>query len=336
MNKSSSKILLIVVVTVVPLSCLALAIGGIFVGFAATSAVSANALDREVVEAEILKIAADYNLSGDLTRAQERLNALKLPNTQQYISFMVDRFIQEDRGQEDPDTQNLFLLANALGVSTASMVAVLASPTPTPTETPIPTETPTPTPIPTETPEPTATPEPTETPVPAAPRVVEQAAAPPPPAPEEPEPTPEPPPPAVDFVVAEAKMVPNPLYNSCPGAHQIYVTVVDANGNPLDGVTVSDTWNAVPPKVTGEKGPGKVEYDLWDNGLAVHVIAKEDGSPASSEATPKLSTWDEDIPNEWLIEANYCKDMDDCVRRKSSNQLCRGHYAYNVVLQRTY
>jgi hypothetical protein len=66
------------------------------------------------------------------------------------------------------------------------------------------------------------------------------------------------------------------------------------------------------------------------------VTKNPDGSPASSDVTAKLSSWDEDIPNEWLVEANYCRDINDCVERKGHNQLCRGHYAYEVTFQRTY
>jgi len=326
---------------------LAAAIAGIFVGYGVTSAatsgggVSAPDVDGEQTEAEILSIAAEYAAGNDLEAALARLDALNLPNTKQYISFMVDRYIQEGR-QNDPDTQNLFILARALGASTESMVMALASPTPTATKTPLPTDTPTATPLPTDTPlptpaetsaPPTETPIPTETPVPPT----DTPAPPPPPTtPPEPTATPEPPQPAVDFVVAEAYLIPNPNYGSCPGAHQIFVTVVDAAGNPLDGVTVEDTFKAVPPHLSGEKGKGKLEYDLWDNGYSLEVTKKIDGSPAASEVTPKLSTWDEDIPSEWLVQANYCKDMADCAQRKSSNSLCRGHYAYNVTFKRTY
>jgi hypothetical protein len=307
-------------------------------------------LSDEEIEAEILKIAADYATTGDLEATQERLKALSLPNSGQYISFMVDRYIQENRGPEDTDTRNLFLLANALGTSTEAMMMVMAATatpeeataTPPPTATPIPeqiqavetTPTSTITPIPpTDTPAP-----PTETPLPPTETPLPEPTAIPAPPTNTPEPTatPEPTKPPVDFAVAEAHMVTNPSYNSCPGAHQIYVTVVDVNGNPIDGVTVEDTFHAVPPKITGEKGPGKVEYDLWNNGFSLVVTKNLDGAPATSEVTPKLSSWDEDIPDEWLVQANYCRDMADCAARKAHNQLCRGHYSYNVVFKRTY
>jgi hypothetical protein len=209
--------------------------------------------------------------------------------------------------------------------------------TSTPTITPLPTDTatvvvpvavaPTDTPVP---PTDTLAP-PTDTPVPLP-------TEPPPPPTDTPEPTPTPEPtrPPVDYVVAEAYLMPNPSYNSCPGWHSIFVNVVDANGNLMDGVTIQDTFNAVPPHLTGEKGAGKLEYDLWNNGYSLMVTKNPDGSPATSEVTPKMSSWDEDIPDEWLVQANYCRDMADCAARKSSNQLCRGHYSYTVTFKRTY
>lgn len=342
MANSNSKILLLVTVIVVPLFCLALAVAAAVIGFGVTSAVTASSeLDEAAVEAEIVSIAADYAGTGDLVAAEARLDVLELPNQTQYISFMVDRYIQENRGPDDVDTQNLFMLAEALGATTPSMVAALASPTPSPTptlpptDTPVPLPTDTPTLAPTDTPtplpeEPTATPEPpTDTPEPTA------TLGPPTNTPE-PTATPEPTKPPVDYVLLDAHLLPNPSYNSCPGWHQIFVTVLDASGNPLDGVTVEDTFNAVPPHVTGEKGPGKLEYDLWNNGFSVHVTKNSDGSPATSEVTPKLSSWDEDIPDDWLVAANYCRDLADCAARKANNQLCRGHYAYEVTFQKTY
>lgn len=344
--KTNPKTLILIAIIAIPVICLGVALTGA-AGFwftsAITSADSSSGSARSgmtAIDAEVLAIAADYNSSGDLEAARTQLLALNLPNPEQYVSFMLDRYIQEGHGIGDVDAENLFGLADALGTSTGSQIAALSTPTPPPTPTPLPTDTPLP---PTPTPSPTATVPPTDTPVPDDTPTPTDTPA-PPPAPEpgpptdtpEPTPTPEPERPAVDFVVAEAYLIPNPSYNSCPGAQQIYVTVVDVNGNPLDGATVEDTWNAVPPKISGEKGPGKLEYDLWQNGFSLHVTKNSDGSPATSDVTPVLSSVDEQIPNEWLIQANYCRDMDDCVARKSNNQLCRGHYAYNVTFKKTY
>lgn len=336
-----SKILFLIAIIVVPLFLLALAIAGVFIGYGLTSAATTAQepkVDRAKVEANILDIAADYAGSKDLDSARERLSALGLPNTDQYVSFMVDRFIQEDRGATDADTQNLFVLAEALGATTPSQVAALATSTPTLA----PTATPTATPLPTDTPTATATltqVPPTDTPVPEVP--TDTPAPPtntpgPPTNTPEPTATPVPTSPPVDYVITEAYLIPNPSYGGCPGAHSIFVTVLDVNGNPMDGVFIEDTGHAVLPKLSGEKGPGKLEYDLWKNGFSLYVSKNSDGSPATSDITPKLSSVDEDIPNEWLIQANYCKDMNDCLQRKSSNQLCRGHYSYNVTFKRTH
>jgi hypothetical protein len=349
MNRSN-KLLVVGVVILIALFCALLSVSGLLVGYFATAATASNStnesgLTQQEMESAVLSIAADYTVTRDLPAAQQSLATLGIPNEAQYVSFMVDRYIQEGRDSADVDTQNLFNLATALGASTVSMVQALSTPSPTssptvpPTATPIPptiTSVPPPTEIPpTETPLPL----PTDTPVAATdtPTVVPPTNTPAPPT-NTPEPTatPEPTKPAVDYRVAEANMVPNPSYNSCPGAHQIFVTVLDAGGNPLDGVTVVDTFGAVPPHISGDKGPGKLEYDLWNNGFSLRVEKNPDGSPVSSEETPKLSSWDEDIPDEWLVEANYCKDLSDCAARKANNQLCRGHYSYNVVFQKTY
>ncbi|MEM7343221.1 MAG: hypothetical protein AAF485_03185 [Chloroflexota bacterium] len=368
----NSKLPLIIGVFVIPAICVVV---GLFVvlavGFISNDGFQDSAVagvDQAQIESNVLTIAADYSATNDLEAARSQLDTLGVPNPDQYISFMVDRYLQE-RGSDDADTLNLFLLANALGSTSSAMASAFATATPiaTATEaataTPLPTETPTlaptveeqaeaasdegaseeaaeettseevveateePTQEPTE--EPTATPAPTDTPEPTA------TLGPPTNTPE-PTATPEPEKPAVDFVLNEAYLIPNPNYGTCPGSHQIFVTVLDANGSPLDGVKIEDTFRAVPPKTSGDKGPGKAEYDLWNNGFAIEVTASEDGSPAASDVTPKLSSWDEDIPDEWLVQANYCSDLNDCQIRKSSNQLCRGHYSYNVTFQKTY
>jgi hypothetical protein len=355
---NSKSFLFVTIVIIVPIFGLVLALGGVFVGFSLNSAaISANddnsnsGVNKETAEAEVLNIAAGYAASKDIDAARRQLNTLNLPNPDQYVSFMVDRYIQENYGSDDADTQNLFLLANALGTGTTSMALALSTPTPIPTATLPPTFTPTLAPppteevvpetsvaaAPTEEPTPTETLVPTETPIPPTDTPVPATNTPAPPTDTpEPTPTPEPAKPPVDFVVVEAYLLPNPDYNSCPGAHQIFVTVVDVNGDALDGITVEDTFRAVPPLVSGQKGPGKLEYDLWNNGFSLEVTQKEDGSPATSEVTPKLSSWDEDIPDQWLVDAKYCRDLADCAARKSNNQLCRGHYAYNVTFQKTY
>jgi len=336
----SKKTILLIIALAVPLFCLiVMVVGGL--GFGAYSTFASNPEVNEAeAEGQILQIAADFASTGDLEAAQTQLEALGMPNEKQYLSFMLDRYIQEGRGQDPEDTelQNLLVLAEALGATTPMMVASLSTPTPIPTptlpptSTPLPTDTPTPaptdipateTPVPTDTPLPTDTPE--NTPTPAPPTNTPEPTA-----------TPEPTQPPVDYVIAEQRMFSQQENGGCRGSHQIFVTVVDAGGNLLDGVTVEDTFQAVPPHVSGEKGSGKLEFDLWKNGFSLHVTKKADGSPATSEVTAKLSSVDGDIPDEWLLAGGYCSSLADCATRKTINQLCLGHYSYSVTFKRTY
>ncbi|MBN1995301.1 MAG: hypothetical protein JW953_21610 [Anaerolineae bacterium] len=338
----NSKILLLIIALVIPLFCVVAVVAGAL-GYSLISTTAANSSAPEIsgqeLEAQMLAIAAEYASSNNLELAQQQLHTLGLPNAEQYLSFMLDRYIQEGRGADDADAMNLYRLADALGVTTVSVVAALSSPTPLPT----PTLPPTATPLPTDTPLPTAAPTeipteapPTDTPVPAdTPEPPTPTPGPPTNTPE-PTATPEPTQPPVDFIIVEQRMLSRDENGGCMGSHNIFVTILDVNGNPLDGVTVEDTFKAVPPHKSGEKGPGKLEYDLWKNGFSLEVTAKEDGSPATSQVTEKLSSVDHDIPNPWLSQGGYCGDDADCTARKNTNQLCAGHYSYAVTFQKTY
>ena len=83
-------------------------------GFISASANNGPEISQDEIEAEVLLIAADYAGNNDLDMARERLKAIGLPNAGQYISFMLDRYIQEGRGPEDVDALNLLRLADAL------------------------------------------------------------------------------------------------------------------------------------------------------------------------------------------------------------------------------
>ncbi len=203
-------------------------------------------------------------------------------------------------------------VALALANPPADVQVVDAAATPTytpePTLTPLPTDTPTPSPTPTETPIPTATPTetplplPTDTPVPptpapvaravarvaAAPAAVAAAAAPA----AAPQPT-------VQYSLVEMRRL-SPCENR--GKHNIYVRVVDAAGNGVNGVwavqasggagnvidkkqsTDRDSW-------TMEVQPGRLVFDMW-KGAEYMVFVSNDGStPASDIASPVHSNF---------------------------------------------
>ena len=145
-----------------------------------------------------------------------------------------------------------------------------------------------------------------------------------------------------DFVIRLTKMRTNQenswdgvLNETCGSDHSIYVYVVDAQENLLDGVLVGDRYGnfEVP---TGVDEPGMVRVMVWSATMELAVMGHQDGNRYSSEFTIPLSTLDEDIPLDWLQQGGYCESPDDCQKRVETNQLCRGHYSYDVIFQRTW
>jgi hypothetical protein len=153
--------------------------------------------------------------------------------------------------------------------------------------------------------------------------------------------------PDVDFVIVKQRLLTKEENGGCAGNHNIFIDVIDANGNPIKGVQLGDIWNN-PGPVTGHKGedlPGRAEYDLYkDSGY--HVLVKEDptaGRPVTSEVTELLSADDWKIGIPRLIEAGYCPDEATCrvlwnsgTFGEGNNSLCWGHYSWEVVFQRTW
>jgi hypothetical protein len=123
----------------------------------------------------------------------------------------------------------------------------------------------------------------------------------------------------------------------------VFVSVLDVSGAPLLGAVVADPpWNNF-RHITGTKnepffdyGVKLAEIDLYKSSTQVKVIEYPEGNPVTSDQTPILSTNDEGIPIDWLLQAGYCANEGDCRTRVETNQLCRGHYSYWVVFQATH
>ncbi|MCB9077548.1 MAG: hypothetical protein H6631_08155 [Anaerolineaceae bacterium] len=181
---------------------------------------------------------------------------------------------------------------------TETSVAVLVTNTatsvpPTATDTPIPpTETPTlePTTPPTEEPTPTETPLPTEPPAaepeePTAAPIVEEPT---------PVPTDTPEPVAQEaYKIVHYKVLGEGennggIFNS-GGMHLIFLTVLDENGNGLDGAVVKDANGSALEVVTGDKGPGKAEIMMQFDPYKLYVAADPAG-PTTSEVSNQMNT----------------------------------------------
>lgn len=118
----------------------------------------------------------------------------------------------------------------------------------------------------------------------------------------------------------------------CGEKRQLRVTVVDAGGNPLNGVTIRSPFTGE-EQVTGSKGPGIAEYILG-RGQDVYVVRDADGREVTSDYARGMSTQPEGISQDQLIAAGYCKDAASCAYHVT--QSCRGHYSWDVTFRRAY
>ncbi|MCQ3975835.1 MAG: hypothetical protein DPW09_20555 [Anaerolineae bacterium] len=352
---------ILILLSITPIGCLLAMLAGLVVAWYLfpTRFVNAKISDLSPDEAQqvVIMAAADFAEHEDIDRAHELLAELKVPNTAQYVSMVAEQMVRTNRGEVDQDVKNVVRLADALGVSTVSMIAYVSTPTPVPTETPVPTDTPPPTPTPTNTLVVEATPTPdaaalaaaaTEEVPPTETATPEPAAPPPTPVPVPPTDTPAPtetPKPEFDFIVTKQRLMTKDENGGCAGNHNIYITVVDAAGTPINGVEIGDVWNNPGPKTEPKNGKeGQAEYLLFKNGFKIFV--KNDptaGRPVTSQVTELLSSNDWEIGIPKLIEAGYCPDEGTCstlwnsgVFGVGNNSLCWGHYSWEVVFQRTW
>jgi hypothetical protein len=345
---------LLILAVIIPIGCLAGLGFGLFVGWQLLPVEYINTeignFGAEKAENYVLMVAAEFSTDNDVEHARQRLAELDVPNPDQFVAYLADKYVKEDHGREDPDTVNLVRLAQALGASTLSMIAYVSTPTPLPTSTftpmptatatntPMPTPTDTPTPLPTDTPAaaPTDTPAPaTDTPTPGPPTSTFTPAP--------PTDTPTPPPPAVDFVIANLHKLTIQENGGCAGNHHIFISVLDVNGAPLMGAVIGDPpWYNFRP-VSGEKnepflnlGTKLAEIELTKAGTQLQVVEYPGGVPVTSEQTPLLSTKEWEIPIPWLIETGYCANEGDCQTKIDNNSMCNFHHSYWVVFQATH
>lgn len=217
------------------------------------------------------------------------------------------------------------------------------TPSPPPTETPPPTDSPAPTemPAPTETPVSEATP--TDTPTAEVPPTEAAASDTPPPTEALPTDTPPPtdtpkprptdtpapptdtPKPQVDFRVVEKRLM-SKAENEAQ-RHMVLIRVVDANGNPLHGLTV---WDPDYPTFSTETGtkPEPYHAELLFGDYGVYKLEVKDHKSETAEGVTMHAPA---IPKEVLVAAGYCTDVASC----NQNELIQ-HYSWYITFQRTW
>ncbi len=197
-------------------------------------------------------------------------------------------------------------------------------------------------PLPTATPAPTVTLAPTDTPVPAdtataipvTATAVPSTATPAPPLPTvTPMPPTATPTPALDFVISDIHVMGLGENNGGiegPGSmHVIFITVVDAAGNPIDGAHVVNTAPYPGETISGDKGPGKAEI-LMNKEVFNLKIDRVNGAPVSSEISHNLSLMQPDPADIAGKLGDACPTADNCPLPPYK------HFSYQITFQRTY
>lgn len=121
---------------------------------------------------------------------------------------------------------------------------------------------------------------------------------------------------------------------NCGYQHNLHVYVRDAAGNPLNGVTIREAGGVQQELVSGSKGPGMAEFDLYPPGKDVYVIRDVDGRQATSDTAAAPSV-PQAISFDILRGAHFCRDDADCAHFVSQNG-CYGHYSWDVEFRRNY
>jgi hypothetical protein len=136
--------------------------------------------------------------------------------------------------------------------------------------------------------------------------------------------------PKVDFRVKEIVAFEDGSLTAS-GLHNIYFTVVDVAGAPIDGIILQDTNNQPGEQATtGNKGEGKTEFTMWAADYTFKVVSNVGGQSFSSETTHVLSVLFEHAVWDDLIRGGICSDEASC------RALGPIHYSYNVTFQRTW
>jgi hypothetical protein len=157
----------------------------------------------------------------------------------------------------------------------------------------------------------------------------------------------------VDFRIVKQRMLSIDENGGCVGNHNGFIKVIDANGNPLNGAAIMAIWQSEAMRqdgkpdlivISGSKGSdfrgtpdeGWAQVDMYKRGDQVKIVRDVDGREVSSEVSRSLDVEDEKIGPELLLANGYCASLEECQQRINENTLCRFHYSWEVVFQRTY
>jgi hypothetical protein len=119
------------------------------------------------------------------------------------------------------------------------------------------------------------------------------------------------------------------------GQHMIFVNVVDENGNGVDGAVVKDAVNNKIAVVTGTKGPGRAEFEMFGEKFKLYVASDNSGDVSSQISNQMDTVWPH-IPD--IIgklgpveeELSICPTPDI----RCEPPFYRAHWSYEVTFQK--
>ena len=119
------------------------------------------------------------------------------------------------------------------------------------------------------------------------------------------------------------------------GQHMIFINVRDAAGNGVDGAVVKNAINDNVNIVTGAKGPGRAEFEMFWDPYKLYVASDPSG-PVTSQVTNQMNTAYPHIPD--IIgrlgppEEEYaiCPTPDD----RCEPPFYHAHWSYEVTFQK--
>ncbi|MBV7335525.1 SH3 domain-containing protein [Chloroflexi bacterium TSY] len=119
------------------------------------------------------------------------------------------------------------------------------------------------------------------------------------------------------------------------GQHIIFVNVIDENGNGIDGAVVKDILADQLTVVTGNKGPGRTEFEMFWEPYKLYVASIPSG-PVTSQVSNQMNTAKPHIPdiigklgpvdNEYAI----CPTPDD----RCEPPFFHAHWSYEITFQK--
>lgn len=119
------------------------------------------------------------------------------------------------------------------------------------------------------------------------------------------------------------------------GQHLIFITVLDQNGAGVDGAVLKDAIGDKVNIVTGNKGPGKTEIEMYWEPYKLYVASDPSG-PVTSQVSNQMNMANPHIPdivglmgpadNEYAI----CPTIDD----RCTPPFYHAHWSYEITFQK--